>query len=62
MNKQFELFECIFDSVYVDLVVCHVVVFGRSVDCRDNLCGCGSCCESDAYTAVCVSCVYAEIV
>ena len=45
VNKQFELLELVFDSVYVYV---------------GTLCGCGDCCECDACTVVCVACVSAE--
>ena len=38
------------------------VVMWSSLVCRGTLCGCGVCCDCDAYTVVCVACVYAESV
>ena len=58
VNKQFELLEFIFDSVYVDLqydeifltfTAVSVVVFGLFVRLLwYPLCGCGGCCACDA--------------
>ena len=74
VNKQFELLEFVFDSVYVDLQyyeisftftagsvsLCCVVVMWSSLVCRDTLCGCGGWYDCDACTVACVACVYAE--
>ena len=74
VNKQFELLEFVFDSVYVDLQYDEIspllllglcpcviyVVMWSSLVCRGTLCRCGGCCDCDACTVVCVACVYAE--
>ena len=67
VNKQFELLEFVFDSVYVDLQYDEIdLTCGVSLDCllgcRDTLCGCGGCCDCDACTVVYAACVYADIV
>ena len=75
VNKQFELLEFVFESVYVDLqfisllllglcacVVCVVLWYSLVClwDCRGTLCcGCGCCGDCDACTVVCVARVFA---
>ena len=72
VNKQFELLEFVFDSVYVDLqydeisltfTAGSVVMWSSLVcllGCCGTLCGCGGCCDCDACTVVCVACVSAK--
>ena len=55
MNKQLELLEFIFDSVYVDRQYDEISLnftAGSMSLCCGTLCGCSNC---DAYTAACVS-------
>ena len=73
VNKQFELLEYVFDSVYIDLqyAVIYLTLTAGSLSlccvcshlvplCRGTLCGCGGCCDYDECTVVCVSCMYAD--
>ena len=75
VNKQFELLEYVFDSVYFDLQndemglcpgVVSIVMWSSLVflgGCRGTLCGCsgcGGCCDCDVCTVVCIAYVYAE--
>ena len=66
MNKQFDLLEFVFDSVFPSILLlglcpCVVpVLIWSSFVCRGTLCGCGGCYECDACTVVCVAYAYAE--
>ena len=74
VNKQFEILEFDFDSVYVDLQydAIDLTITPVSVSlhcacsrvvgfgCRGTLCGCGGCCDCAAYTVVYVACMFAE--
>ena len=72
MNKQFELLEFVFDSVYVDLQYDEIslaftagsvslcCVCSHVVVCRGTLYGCGGFCDCDVCTVVCAACVYPE--
>ena len=78
VNKQFELPEFVFDSVYVDLQYDEISLTftagSVSLCCVCGhlwyvcevvvvpLCGYGGCCVCDACTVVCVACVSAETV
>ena len=64
MNKQFELLEFVFDSVYVDLQYDEISLAFSAVSlalccvcsyilgCCGTLCGCGGCCDCDVCTVV----------
>ena len=73
-DKQLELLEFVFDSVYVDLQYDKIsltsIAWSVSLwcvcshvfvfGCRGTICGCGVCCDCDACTVFCVACVYAD--